>query len=294
MLVEELIKQCEELLRESRFAAAALACDRALEAKASKSARCRLLLLKAEAVVAEDGRWGGPVIACLREALDLAGDDMELKARALVGCTAGYAALGSINHCRRHRDAYVQLMKSSPSAVLTKFYPRVEYNLAYANHEADRLDEAEDAYLLTRRACQQSEDPETKARIPYIDHNLIDVFQEIGRHEEAKSLMDMSYPKLPENTFGAQIRNRRAIYALHAGDLDAAILWVESGLGHESCDTKTRAALTLTKAKVVLAHSQEVAARDYATSAMRLAAAARSSRLCSRVLCFIKELEEGV
>lgn len=90
------------------------------------------------------------------------------------------------------------------------------------------------------------------------------------------------------------MRNRRAAHALWTGDLASGILWVEGGLGHSNCDPKTKAALTLTKARIAHAAGSSDAARDYALEAKRLAKEAESNRLVVRAERFLDQVPKGV
>ena len=293
MLLDDLTQLCDQLLKESRSTAAVAACDKALAESLPELERCRVLQLKAEALTAEDGKWGGPSILCLKEALILAGADPLEQGRVHCALTAGYAAKGSVSLCRSHQQAFMALLKTTPA--LSRWHPAVQFNMALALHEREMLGEAERAYTAVRELCRRSEDPGIQQRVAYIDHNIVDCLLELKRYDEAKYLMDLSNSKLPDEIFGAQTRNRRAIYALEEEeDLDGAVLWVESGLGHPACDTKTRAALTLTKAKIALVQGREVAANDLGLEAMRLAAIAWSSRLGGRASRFLNEMAKGV
>jgi len=123
--------------------------------------------------------------------------------------------------------------------------------------------------------------------------NLIDVFQETDQHEEAFYLLQEVEKVLPDATFGAIARLRRAIYTMHRGDLPAALLLVESGLGHRACDLRTRAHLLLTKAKIMQARGQESSALEYAFEAMQVAAKAKSNYLCHRISRFLELMTRG-
>jgi tetratricopeptide (TPR) repeat protein len=292
--LQDLSDQCDQLFRERRFVAVIMQCDKFLVINTDEGDQCRALRIKARALVAEDGRWTGPAFCCLREALELTQPGSHERAIVLVAFTAAYGAVGSISYCKQARDQFIQIHRTSPSSTLAVYVPDVEYNLALAYHERDRLDEAEDAYLIALDAANNSSDPYVATLKPHIMHNLIDVFQELGRHREAKSLIDIVADALGDETYGAQIRNRRARYFLHENDLQAALLWCESGLGHRSCDVHTRSALTLTKAHIGKALGQIGEAHDLGIEAMRLAAIAQSSRLSSRIARFMNQLEQGV
>ncbi|HEY3365989.1 MAG TPA: tetratricopeptide repeat protein [Symbiobacteriaceae bacterium] len=294
MLLDELVKLCTQLLREGRSADAVTACDNALAETLSRPAKVRVLELKAQALVAADGRWRGPAIGCLQDALDLTKPGSEERGRVLCAFTAAYAGLASHVLCRQYRNAFLELFNSTKDPGLAKYYPAVNYNLALAYHEVDDLEEAEEAYLIVLAQVQRSNDPYVREKLPYIQHNLVDVYQEMDRHHEAWLMMEAAYSTLPDDVFGAQMRDRRAIYALDKGDLQAAVLWVESGLGHPACDPKTRAALMLTKAKIEHAHGQEAAAHDLALEAMQLASQAHSNRLCERISRFMNRMSKGV
>jgi len=158
-----------------------------------------------------------------------------------------------------------------------------------AYHEVDRLYEADDIYAEAWAACRRcADDPDIKAMLPILLHNRIDILQELGEHGEARYLMLEAYKVLPEDQYGAHIRNQRAIWALHQGDLQAALLWAESGLGHPTCDDRTRAALLLVKAKIALAMGEPPEAQTCAQEAARLAVASRSWFIAARVSRFMK------
>jgi hypothetical protein len=244
--------------------------------------------------VATDGKWTGPAISCLNEALKLTEPGSQVRGQIYAAYTAAYSGLGCIGPCVRARNDFVKLFEANPTPLLTKLYPDVEYNLGLAYHEVDRLDEAETAYLVALNAAQKCDDPYVRTLLPELHHNLVDIFQEGDRFDHAKLIMDEWYRDLPEDTHGAQKRNRRAIQDLHEGDLTSAMLWAESGLGHPSCDTKTRAALTLTKARILKAGGQVKDAHDICLEALRLAALAKKPRLSHRVSSFIQGLSRGV
>lgn len=288
--MREVLKLCEQLISEGRHYEAIAKCDRALQGRLTQGQECQILQVKARALVAVDGRWQGEAVQCLRRALQLSKPGTDRRAQILATFTAAYAALGNAVGCKRSRDEFHELYQSSPNSVRSTLRPYVEYNLAVSLHDADRIDEAEDAYLLARAACDQATDPVARDLSFHIDHNLVDIFQELERHREAYSLMVKAHPHLPEATHGAQMRNRRAIYAMSQGDLPAARLWAESGLAHPSCDTKTRAALLLTKARIAAALGQADEAHDIAAEAWRMAAIAQCCRLQSRVLSFLKSV----
>jgi tetratricopeptide (TPR) repeat protein len=284
----------QQLIGDGRIKAAISECDKALGLVLSQQERSIILQLKAQAIVAQDGKWKNPALRCLLDALELTEEATEERGRVLAACTAAYAGLHSIHPCRDYRDQFVALYEKNPTPLLAKFYPDVEYNLALTYHELERLDEAENAYLQAIHAAKQTDDPYVVSLRPLIHHNLVDIFQMNDRFEHAQMIMDTWYKHLPDDTYGAQMRNRRAIQALHDGDATGAMLWAESGLGHKSCDIKTRAALTLTQARILEAMGQADDAHDYALEAMRLAALVYSSRLTHRASSFIRQLSKGV
>jgi tetratricopeptide (TPR) repeat protein len=294
VLLEELVKTCDQLFREGRYTAALTACEHALTSSLSPIETCRVLQLKARALAAEDGRWKGPAVLCLKEALALSEEGSEGRAQVCAALSAAYASVGAVANCKAARDAFVRIYTANPSPTLARFRPDVDFNLAVAYHEVERYDAAENAYLYALEATMGSQDPYVLSLKPLIQHNLIDVFQELERFEEADLLMHACYKVLPDAEYGAQIRNRRAVQALHQGDSTSAILWAEGGLGHASCDVLTRAALLLTKARILEFEGNPEDAHDCALEALRLAAIARSSRLSSRVSSFIRHLSKGV
>lgn len=293
--VEELTKVVDQLIDESRFHSAIAECDKLLAGPLANADRVTVLLRKARAHTALDGRWGGPGGTCLGEALTLTPPQSPERARVHAAFTAFYGTQGCAPQCKEHAMAFRVILSKTESPDLLKYEPLIEYNLALAYHERDILRPAEDGYSYARTLCLRFDDPEIRGRVPFIEHNLVDVLHELGEFEDARRMMDSCYDALPEARFGAQMRNQRAIHDLHVGDLAGATLWVESGLGHPACDVKTRTALTLTQAKVALAGGHIVAANDLGIEALRLAAIASSSRLSSRVTRFLnQELAKGV
>jgi hypothetical protein len=293
-MLTDLSKLCDEFFHDRRFTAANAACDQALAGQLSAQDRCSVLQLKARSLVGQDGRWHSPALACLRDALDLTNPETSERAKVLVAFTAAYAGLAAVDFCQDARDAFIQMYKANPSPLLERLRPHAEYNLALTYHENERLDEAETAYMFALDACQELTDDYAVELKLKIYHNLVDIFQELDRHVEAKSLMDHTFGSLSEDLYGAQIRNRKAIYALHLEDFASAILWAESGLGHRSCDDRTRAALLLTKAKIAQTQGLLEDAHDQALDAMRMAAIARSSSLSYRVAGFMNRLSREV
>lgn|GEM_PF-2317782 len=295
MLLAELVTTCTELFQEGRYTAARAACDRALAGDLSPEERCKVLQLKSRAIMAEDKRWKGPAMGCLVEALELTAPNTVLRGQVLAAFTAGHASIHSLGLCKQARDEFAQVLTATGAPELARLFPDVEFNLALTFHELERLDDAETAYMKALdEASRMKDDPYVAALIPMIQLNLVDIFLRLDREEHAAALLHKCGQSLPDDQFGAHIRNQRAVHALVTGDLVSAVLWVESGLGHRSCDTKTRAALVLTKARIAEAHGQMDEAHDYAQDALRLAAIACSSRLCYRASLFMNQLSRGV
>jgi len=282
---EMLTQYCGQLLSTGNFTEALTACDRVLGQRLTPIRRCRTLMLKARVLANASGQWAGQAISCLKEALDLTPAGSEARGRVLVACTAAYAVQGSPLLCRRYRDAFFSERYRVPS--LQRFAADVEYNVGLAFHEVDQLITAKMAYKTTLTVCHASSIGYVTNLIPYVYHNLVDVYQELGYHHEALACMNAAYPNLPDHTYGAQTRNRRAIFSLSRGDLQGARGWVNSGLVHDSCDSRTRCALTLTLARIALADRNPYAAKNLAYEALRLAATATSSRLSHRIVLFI-------
>ena len=294
MKLEAFTQAFDDLLREHRFSEAVTLCDQALLTRITPSHRCRLLQFKAEAFLAGGRQYEGPALACLRDAYSASRANSVNRARVLTAMTAAYAGLSSPSLRRESRDELRQIVSRRRIQAIVRLVPHAEYNLAYTHHERNDLEAAEGGYLRALRACEGLTDPVTSFLKLKINHNLIDVFQEVDRHEDAHTIMEQVFPNLDEALHGAMMRNRWAAYALWTGDISAAVLWAESGLGHGSCDTKTRAALTLTKARIAHAAGSEDKARDYAMEASRLAKEAECNRLVVRALRFLDQVPKGV
>ncbi|HYF78717.1 MAG TPA: hypothetical protein VD973_16385 [Symbiobacteriaceae bacterium] len=294
MDLRALTQAFDELMGERRFAQAVLLCDEALSTRLPPPLRCRVLQFKAEALLTDGRQWEGPALACLRDALSFTRPNSLDRARVLTAMTAAYASLTSIANCREARDELAVIASRRRTPVVGRLLPHAEYNLAYIYHELSDLEAAEDGYLRALKHCYEQADPATNKLRLKILHNLIDIFQEVGRNEHAYAIMEQVYPNLDDAVYGAQTRNRRAAHALYEGDTHSAILWVESGLGHPGCDPKTKAALYLTKAKIAHAMGAQGAAREYAMEASRLAKAAECNRLVCRALRFLDQVPKGV
>lgn len=293
MVLQEILAELESLVRDNRYDSALAACELALAGDVSQPDQARLLLWKARILVTRDGQWGGPAIACLKAALKLVRSQPELKARVLATFTAAYAAVGAVNQCQEYRRAFVELQQKAKTPEVDQFYPHVEYNFGLACHQAELLGAAEEAYLLALAAYVGRRDPGLEPFIADVKMNLIDVLQELDQHEQAYYFLLDVEKLLPEATFGAISRLRRAIHAIYRGDLTAATLLVESGLDHPSCDARTRAALMLTMAKILKTQGQAGEAHDLALEAMQVAAGAKSSHLCHRVSRFLDTISRG-
>lgn len=285
---QRLQDRISQLISEGKYEEVIAECDRSLELNPSVHEQSVLLRFKARALLATGAEWEGKAIGCLKDALTLAEDGSEEWGKVLAALTAAYATLGRWSSCQRYRDAFVGLLKKQEAPSLLRFYPDVEFNLAVAFHNVERLDEAGTAYMVALDAARKSNDPYVRELIPLIYHNLSDVFQEYERHEEAYRMIKEN--DLPDEVYGAQTRNRKAVYALYRGDLDAAALWVESGLGHPALDQKTKSALYLTKAKILKAAGQTTEAYQWALEARRLAADLPTLSETLRASLFLKEL----
>lgn len=294
MLLEDVLKSYDQLLRERRFSEALAVCDEALASRLSPKIRCRFLQMKARALLSLDPAFELPAIGCLRDALALTKKNPELRARVLASLTAAWATRSSLSNCVEARDAFLEVMRANPGPTIEGLYAHVEYNVGVAHHMFDHFDAAESAYLLALKAIGTSKEPHLMSLKQLIYHNLIDVFQELERHEEAYSCMSQVIHSLDDAVYGAQIRNRKALYALHLGDIASAVLWAESGLGHESCDPPTRAALLLTRARIARAQGDLAEATASAEEALAVAKGAHNNWMRSRAQRFLTQLSEGV
>lgn len=293
MVLDELIKEFSELVRTNQFDSALAACDRALSGKLTKTARARVLQWKARILVTKSGQWSGPAIECLKRAFDLTNGDPEERGHVLNSFAAAYASIGSIAECREYRRAFLELHRQVKSPVLDRIYPSIEFNFGLACHQAELLGAAEEAYRLSLAGYVSLQDTSLNAPIAGLKLNLIDVYQETDQYEEAYRLLLEVEKALPDEAIGAMVRLRRGLHALHKGDPSVALLQIESGLGHPSCDVRTRGALLLAKAKVLKVRGQAYDAHEYAMEAMQVAAKAYSSHLCHRVCRFLEMLARG-
>lgn len=291
MQLEHVLTELEQLARQQQYESALALCDQALQATSSPSHQVRLFVWKARILVSRDGQWGGPAIAHLKSALPLARTP-ELKARVLA-FVAAYAAVGSVALCREYRLEFVAVMHKAKSPAIEKFYPMVEYNHALACHHAEMLETAEDGYHNALAAYEKLNNPALAPFIADVKMNLIDLYPEMQLHEQAYRLLQEVETVLSDATFGAIARLRHAIYTIHRGDLPAALLLVESGLGHSACDMRTRAHLLLVKAQILHARGQETTAHEYAFEAMQVATQAKSNYLCHRVSRFLELMTKG-
>lgn len=282
------------LLRESNFSQAVTLCDQALSTRLTPPQRCRVLQFKAEALLAVGRDWAGPAMACLRDAYSATRPNSLDRARSLTALTAAYASQMSLASCQEARDELAQIVSRRQTPAIARLLPHAEFNLAFVMHERNEIEAAEERYLAALSSCSGHTDAITAYLKLKIQHNLVDIFQELDRQEHAHAIMEQVFPKLDEAVFGAQMRNRWAIHALSQGDVSSAILWAESGLGHSSCDDKTRAALTLTKARIAHAMGSRDEARGYALEARRVAKEAECNRLVSRAQRFLDQVPKGV
>lgn len=287
------LNRVTSLLRERRFVAAIALCDKILGSAPSSAVRADALLKKAQATAEEDGRWSGPTVLCLSQALDLTPEGSEARAKVLVAFTAAYATLGSLGYVMQYRHDFQKLLGPCPSRRMLYYQAQVEYNMAVAIHQLEDLEKAIEWYGVARRAYEKMPEPRPEGFLFELGVSLLDAYQAMGDFETAKTIMDDLFPQLPEEEYGAIVRLRHAEYALHQNDPAAALLWVESGLGHQSCDLRTRAALTLTRAKIALQNGQIADAHDIGLEAMRLAALSHRTHLCDRVACFLKSVSRG-
>lgn len=294
MTFEEMVASVTDLISKGRNVAALSSCETALSHPIGPREKIRLLELKARALVAEDGRWGGPAISCLKEALELTEPDSDERARILCVFTAAYAALSSLGKVYQYRAEFMKLFSPvTGNKVRRRLYAHVEYNLALALHQVEDLDNASISY---RRAMTAYEELQDSAAQPYIRDiliSLIDIHQTLGDFGLAKSLMDQVFPQLSEEQFGALMRLRWAEHALGRRDPSSAVLLAESGLAHSSCDWKTRAALLLTRAKAARAMGDMDGAHDFALEALRFAALSHSTHLSDRVSRFLNAVSRG-
>lgn len=293
MALQDVLADVERLVAEGDLRAALSVCEDALSRRLSSNTRTRLLLWQARIIVTLDGQWGGPAIAYLKSALESAGNDTELRARVLATFTAAYAAVGAVAECRRYRREFIQLHKAAASSGVKAFYPYVEYNFGLACHEAGLLEAAEGAYLLALSEYVGRRGPSVESFVADVKMNLVDVYQEVGQHEQAYHLLTELDKVLPDSTFGAISRLRHAIYRLFRGDTEHALLLTEMGLAHPACDARTQAHLLLTKAQILRNQGHDSDAHTFAFEAMRVAANARCHYLCHRVSNFIGMLARG-
>ena len=293
--IAELKKACNNFFAEGRYTAVIAACDQFLAESRVANERQKALRFKAQAIVAGDGRWGNPALSCLKEALELVKKGSVEEAEVHAALSAAYAALASPHCCKVARDRFCEILKTTESEILRPLLPDVEYNLGVAYEDRDDMEAAEDAYITAYKLVIKADDPYVASLKPLVMLNLAGVFQEMASYSEANQLLNDAVKfGLPDEEWGAQLRHKRARYALHVGDLAAATLWVESGLAHPSCTVKARAGLLLVKAELAAAQARWADARDTALEALRMAAIAQSGRHAHRISRFLNRMQEGV
>ena len=97
----DVVSVVKQLIQDGRYTAALAECDKGLEGEPSKEVRLSLLQAKARLHVATDGKWTGPAIECLREALKLSAPGTDERGQVFAALTAGWAGLSCLGPCQR-------------------------------------------------------------------------------------------------------------------------------------------------------------------------------------------------
>jgi len=129
---------------------------------------------------------------------------------------------------------------------------------------------------MARTAYRRVDESVVTPFLKLIKINMVDVFQETDKHHAANCLMEEIFPELSDDEWGALIRLRRGAYAFYRDESSAAILWIESGLGH-----------------IIWSLGIASEAHDVGMAAMRMAAIAENSHLSDRVTQFLKLVSKG-
>lgn len=288
MTLQEFLDKCRTY-ESSRDPVAGLAyCDELLH---TETVQGRLLAAalryKAAFLLMCNQGWALTAIGHLKAVLETGSTYPFEAASALSTLVGAYATHGVYGSARKYADQYLAMAEANSEFEIRQYLPKVWFNLAYAYEAGGQFPLAVDAYKQSYEAALSMPEVFSPGRPA---HNLVQVYLELGRVEDAMVWLQESKNHLDEAAVGSFMKNQEA-WCLHAaGRYAEAEAACREALVHPSCNARVRAEVLFTQARVHLAEGRTQDAAQLASEAHNIAVHMPHPRLSHKVERFLLTL----
>lgn len=278
--LQEFLSRCAEMEIRGDVHAGLLLCDQLLDKGVRGRFRAEVLRYKAIFMLTANEGWGAVAIGHLKEALPLTRRHPAARAALLNTLVVAYALAGSYAYARPYVEQFMTLAKAHSTTEVSRWTPKLWFNLGYCYDTAGRMEEAADSYV---KAIETAHLAEGGFNLGYAKHNLVQVYLAMGRVEEAHALLQAARQHLDESRFGSFVLDQEAQCLLAMGQHESARQQCRLALAHPSCTERVQAEIHLTMARIAMADGSYREAVEYADSALALAIRFPVARLINRI-----------
>lgn len=287
--LEEFLSCCRELEAKRDHVAGLNACDQLLAQEPTGRILTAALRYRAVFTLQASQANVGKAIGNLVVALDSAADCPQDQPAILVTTIAAYGMHGSPEPAQRFADQYFELAALNRAPEIQQYMPKVWFNLGYAYDAALEYSQAVNAYCKSREAAIDMPGSFNQG-LP--EHNLVAMYLELGRVEDALAMLDESRNHLDHAVYGCLIRNNAAKCELALRRFQEAERYCEEALEHPSRDERGRAEVYFTMAQMQKVMGKLAEAGSWAQQALDIARSLPHPRLSHKVGGFLMALQQ--
>jgi tetratricopeptide (TPR) repeat protein len=219
-------------------------------------------------------------VGYLKEALEAAEDFPIDQPAILMGLVGAHGMYGAIRNAREFAVQYFNLAAESSDPAVRSYLPKVWFNLGYCYDSASQFRDAVECYCRAHEIALQN--PEwLNPGLPA--HNLVQVYLELGRTDDALLMLQEARDHLEEAVWGAYWKDQQAQSLLALGWYQEAEAACGEALAHPACDETVLAEAHLTLARIYLAQNQVEEAITYANKAHDLSLNLLDTRLINKI-----------
>lgn len=278
--LDQFLACCSEWVKNRAPAPGLAACDQVLDAGAEGRLLVAALRHKAGFLLMSNDGWALQAIGYLKEALEAAKAYPDEQGAILHTLVVAYSRMASYDQAQRHANTYFRLVARSADAAVSKWAPKVWFALGFAYDSAGVFDKAAEAYRQSREAALTN--PEV-FNPGLAEHNLVQVYLELGRADEAFHMLQESKAHLDSSAYGGHMKDQEAQCLLALGRYPEAEAACREALADSACTAEVRAEATLTLSRIRLEEGHLHEARVLADQALDLAIRLPSVRLVRKI-----------
>lgn len=272
-------------------AAGLLICDQVLERGAGKRLRAVALRYRAIFLLESNPSWAYEAVRHLQEALPLTQGYPADRAHVLHLLISACSLFSSVEYAQPYADEYLHLASETQDPEVTKWMPRIWFNLGYCYAGAREWGAAENAYgqaIASAGDDRRWFDPALAA------FNLVRVLMEQGRISDAQRQLNATKSQLAVQ-YRCHALEEEARLLLIQGERASAQTLCREILEDPACPATVRADALSTLARIAHADGRLSEADAHFAAAMDIAVRIPSSRLVSAItrLQLLHSREEG-